>query len=74
MPVAIRKKIMNEKIIRAITMGEAGYVRPYKEPKVWGVRGIGEYWYGAGGAGKDSQVVIGKDVTSMSEIIKCVSR
>ena len=71
-PVAIRKKIMNEKIIRAITMGEAGYVRPYKEPKVWGVRGIGEYWYGAGGAGKDSQVVIGKEVTSMSEIIKCV--
>jgi len=63
---------MNEKNIRAITMGSAVYVRPYKEPKVWGVGGIGEYWYGAGGAGKDSQVVVNKEVTSMGEIIKCV--
>ncbi len=31
----------------AIRHGRPLYLKPYKEPKVWGVGGIGEYWYGA---------------------------
>jgi len=66
---------MNDKIIGDITRGVPAYVKPYQEPKVWGLRGIGEYWYGAGGAGgagKSSQLVVGKEVINIDEVIECV--
>jgi len=63
---------VNDKIIEDITRGVPAYVKPYKEPKVWGLGGIGEYWYGAGGGNKSSQLVVNKEVINIDEVIKCV--
>ncbi|MFH1309048.1 MAG: hypothetical protein ABIH85_00015 [Candidatus Omnitrophota bacterium] len=60
---------IQDKIKTDIFSGYPVYVRPYKEPKVWGVNGIGEYWYGAGGEGKNSQAVVNKEVTSLDKIM-----
>jgi len=45
--------------VKAIKNGTPIYVEPYKEPKVWGVKGIGEYWYGAE-KGEKSSVISGQ--------------
>ena len=42
------------KVLEAVHSGNPLYIIPYKEPKVWGVDGIGEYWYGAETGGKSS--------------------
>lgn len=42
-----------------VKSGTPLYIEPYKEKKVWGVAGIGEYWYGAGEGGKSSLAVSG---------------
>lgn len=63
---------MNDKIIGDVARGVPAYIEPYKEPKVWGLAGIGEYWYGAGGGNKSSQLVVNKEVINIDEVIKCV--
>ena len=63
---------MNDKIIGDITRGVPAYIKPYKEPKVWGLEGIGEYWYGAGGGNKSSQLVVNKEVVNIDEIMECI--
>ncbi|MCR4290503.1 MAG: hypothetical protein NUV86_09625 [Candidatus Scalindua sp.] len=58
------------RILNAVLNGSPVYVRPYKEPKVWGVDGIGEYWYGAEEGEKSSTAVVGKDAFSLYKIIE----
>ncbi|MDD3088597.1 MAG: hypothetical protein PHT95_01445 [Candidatus Omnitrophica bacterium] len=48
------------KVLEAVGRGEPFYVLPYKEPKVWGIEGIGEYWYGAE-AGQKSSIAVTTD-------------
>ncbi|MDD5440093.1 MAG: hypothetical protein PHS37_07900 [Candidatus Omnitrophica bacterium] len=48
----------NKKMIDLIKHGTPLYLKPYREKKVWGVRGIGEYWYGAEAGEKTSLAVI----------------
>ncbi len=45
------------------------YVTPYREPKIWGINGIGEYWYGAVDATKSSTAVLGKESRPLYEIV-----
>ncbi len=58
------------RILNAVFNGCPVYVRPYKEPKVWGVNGIGEYWYGAEEGEKSSTAVVGNDAFSLYKIIE----
>ena len=58
------------RILNAVLNGNPVYVRPYKEPKVWGVNSIGEYWYGAEKGEKSSTAVVGKDAFSLYKIIE----
>ncbi|MFH1846682.1 MAG: hypothetical protein ABH869_03915 [Candidatus Omnitrophota bacterium] len=60
--------------IKEISKGTPFYLRPYKEPKVWGVNGIGEYWYGAEKGDKSSIAVIGNNTIQMSEIARVASQ
>jgi len=59
-----------EKVIDALSRGIPLYIRPYEEPKVWGVKGIGEYWYGAEAGEKSSEVVCGKSTAKAIDILK----
>jgi len=45
-------------------------VLPYKQPKVWGVNGIGEYWYGAEIGEKSSVAKVGEDAVPMAELMQ----
>lgn len=58
------------RILNAVRNGRPVYVRPYKEPKVWGINGIGEYWYGAEEGDKSSTAIVGEDAFSLYEIVK----
>lgn len=60
------------KILSAVHSGKPVYVMPYKCPKVWGLDGIGEYWYGAEEGGKSSTVVVGEDTISLCEVVKSI--
>jgi len=61
-----------EKIIHDTNQGIPLYIRPYRQPKVWGIKGIGEYWYGAEGGEKSSTVCVGKDAVRLADILKAV--
>ena len=61
-----------EKIIHDTTQGVPLYIHPYRQPKVWGIKGIGEYWYGAEGGEKSSTVCIGKDAVRLADIINAI--
>ncbi|MFH1837341.1 MAG: type I phosphomannose isomerase catalytic subunit, partial [Candidatus Omnitrophota bacterium] len=50
-----------DKVCEAVSKGIPVYLRPYKEPKVWGINGIGEYWYGAEEGKKSSEIFTGED-------------
>ncbi len=58
------------RIVNAVLNGNPVHVRPYKEPKVWGVNGIGEYWYGAEKGEKSSTAVVGSDTSPLYKIIE----
>ena len=57
------------RIIEAVSSGHPLYLTPYKEPKVWGVDGIGEYWYGAEAEPKSSVVKVAGQTASMVGVI-----
>lgn len=57
------------KIIEAVKKGTPIYLEPYREPKVWGVGGIGEYWYGAEAGKKSSVAVIENNRAPMAALI-----
>ncbi|MEA3488796.1 MAG: hypothetical protein U9R44_00435, partial [Candidatus Omnitrophota bacterium] len=60
------------RVLKAVSEGAPLYIRPYKEPKVWGVGGTGEYWYGAGmpSGEKSSTAAVGDEVMPMAEIME----
>lgn len=58
-----------EKALEAIRKGEPFYVLPYKEPKVWGAGGIGEYWFGAEPGAKSSTAKVGGDLVPMDRLL-----
>ncbi|MDR4505471.1 MAG: hypothetical protein MRK01_11895 [Candidatus Scalindua sp.] len=49
--------------------GKPIYTKPYKEPKIWGVNGIGEYWYGADDSTRSSTAVLEYDTCSLYDIV-----
>ncbi|MBF0494578.1 MAG: hypothetical protein HQL28_05555 [Candidatus Omnitrophica bacterium] len=50
-------------------INEPIYVSPYKEPKVWGLNGIGEYWYGAEFGDRSSKASIKKEKVSLGHLV-----
>ena len=61
----------NNKIIKAIKKGDSPvYIKPYCEKKVWGVNGIGEYWYGAEKGEKSSLAEITSDTFPLDEVME----
>lgn len=61
--------ILLDKVLALVNAGGPLYIHPYKQPKVWGVGGIGEYWYGAEAAPKSSTVTIEGDAVPMADIV-----
>jgi mannose-6-phosphate isomerase class I len=61
-----------EKIIEIVKEGIPIYLKPYAEPKVWGVGGIGEYWYGAESGDKSSIAVIDGAGVPMAKIVESI--
>jgi mannose-6-phosphate isomerase class I len=60
---------MMNRIVEAAHNGRPLYLLPYKEPKVWGIDGIGEYWYGAE-AGPKSSIARAADQTApMADVV-----
>lgn len=59
-----------EDMIKAVKDGTPLYITPYKEPKVWGVGGIGEYWYGAEDGEKSSICEVSGKKMPMDELLK----
>ncbi|MFH1798725.1 MAG: type I phosphomannose isomerase catalytic subunit [Candidatus Omnitrophota bacterium] len=60
------------RILEAIKNGTAVYLEPHKEPKIWGIGGIGEYWYGAEKGEKSSIAVVGGNTAPMADIIESI--
>ncbi len=57
-------------IVKAVKEGSSPvYIMPYREKKVWGVQGIGEYWYGAEKGEKSSVAQINDEVLSMDKLM-----
>ncbi len=61
-----------EKVINDTIKGLPLYIHPYRQPKVWGVKGVGEYWYGAEAGEKSSTVRVGKDAVRLADIVKAI--
>ena len=59
-----------KEIIEKIKHGAPIYVKPYEEPKVWGVNGIGEFWYGAEDGEKSSTARVEKLQAALVDIVK----
>ena len=57
------------KIADAVKKGTPFYVKPYEEQKIWGIKGIGEYWYGAEPGDKSSTAVLGNCTFPMDKIV-----
>ena len=58
-----------EKIVELIKEKDPIYLKPHKEPKVWGRDGIGEYWYGAEAGDKSSIAIIGDASCKMCDLL-----
>jgi hypothetical protein len=61
-----------EKVINDVIQGLPLYIYPYRQPKVWGVKGIGEYWYGAEAGEKSSTVRVGEDAVRLADVVKAI--
>ncbi|MDD4957464.1 MAG: hypothetical protein PHH49_05880 [Candidatus Omnitrophica bacterium] len=57
-----------KEIVLGVRSGKPVYLMPYEEPKVWGIGGIGEYWYGAEAGEKSSIARIGAYTAPMAAI------
>lgn len=58
-----------DRALASVRNGVPVQIFPYCEPKVWGVKGIGEYWYGAEAGEKSSTAVIGDDRISLEKVV-----
>jgi len=56
-------------LIEKLKSGHPIYIMPYEEPKVWGINGVGEYWYGAEHGGKTSIGIIDGEEIRMDCLI-----
>ena len=61
-----------KKIIHDTIQGVPLYIHPYRQPKVWGIKGIGEYWYGAEAGEKSSTVCVGEDAVRLADILDAI--
>jgi hypothetical protein len=60
-----------DNILKVVTQGiRPIYIKPYREKKVWGVQGIGEYWYGAEKGEKSSVAQIENDEFPMDKLME----
>jgi len=57
------------RVLESVRNGVPMQVLPYREPKVWGVEGIGEYWYGAETGEKSSTAVVGDDRVPLEKVV-----
>ncbi|MDP8299154.1 MAG: hypothetical protein P9L88_04550 [Candidatus Tantalella remota] len=57
------------RVVDAVEQGKPVSVQAYEQEKVWGVDGIGEYWYGAEEGEKSSQAVVGSDSVPMADVM-----
>jgi len=69
---AAGESISTERVAEAVSSGKALFLLPYKEPKVWGEGGIGEYWYGSEAGEKSSIAVCGENMAPMSEVLETI--
>ncbi|MGB2600344.1 MAG: type I phosphomannose isomerase catalytic subunit [Candidatus Omnitrophota bacterium] len=60
---------MMNRIVEAAHSGRPLYLLPYKEPKVWGIDGIGEYWYGAETGPKSSIAKAAGQTAPMADVV-----
>lgn len=44
-------------------------IKAYQEPKIWGVAGIGEYWFGSSSAGKSAPVFLPGEKLAIADIL-----
>ncbi|MCK4423877.1 MAG: hypothetical protein KAV18_07400, partial [Candidatus Omnitrophica bacterium] len=61
------------RIRQALKEGHPVYLSPYHDPRVWGVGGIGEYWYGAEVGQKSSMAIIEKDSAPLVDIFNKIT-
>lgn len=61
-------------MIDLIKNGNPLYIKPYMEEKVWGIGGIGEYWYGAEKEEKSSTGVIGGESMPMDQLLNAAGK
>ncbi|MBU1084104.1 MAG: hypothetical protein KKG84_03315, partial [Candidatus Omnitrophica bacterium] len=59
--------------VKKISGGAPFYIKPYKEPKVWGVNGIGEYWYGAEPGEKSSDISMNGEELKASDVLNAAA-
>ncbi len=71
-PFIVKDIRLAETIIKAAQKGTPLYIRPHREEKVWGIKGIGEYWYGAEPEGKSSTVVLGDQTCLLDDVVSAV--
>ncbi|MFQ5951924.1 MAG: type I phosphomannose isomerase catalytic subunit [Candidatus Omnitrophota bacterium] len=65
-----QRSALSDEMVGSIERGEPLYLQPYKEKKVWGVGGIGEFWYGAEKGEQSSVAKAGDDTARMDAIIE----
>lgn len=73
-PAILKDMRSFDNIIKAAGKGKPFYIRPYREEKVWGIKGIGEYWYGAEPGGKSSKVVLGDQTCSFEDVVSAAPK
>jgi phosphomannomutase len=59
-------------VIDHIKAGRPFLIEPYVEKKVWGVGGVGEFWYGPGEEGKSSIAVISGQKLRMDGLLSAL--
>ena len=65
---------LDDEIISAVKAGIPFSIEPYREPKVWGVDGVGEFWYGSGDGEKSSTAVVAGHKVLMGELVSSLAK
>jgi phosphomannomutase len=61
-------------IVDFIKKGNPFTIEPHTEPKVWGVNGVGEFWYGPGIEGKSSIAVVAGQRVKMDDLVSALAK
>ncbi|MFA6636446.1 MAG: hypothetical protein WCV56_05015 [Candidatus Omnitrophota bacterium] len=61
-------------IVDFIKKGKPFIIEPHTEYKVWGVNGVGEFWYGPGIEGKSSMAVVAGKRVKMDDLVSSLAK